>query len=434
MIHPANIILSRKNVLRAAAIKNEDGKFTFAAFEQNRSWSKGHAQFWGIEPEEVNWESLGHIILFVELTTFNYPIQLPIESNDLKTLIDEGQITTTGNIRIGSEEGKITRVQIFKKEQDWDEFYEFFITESDKLQEYRKVFEDLIPSSEHHSVSTFDPGLKDFYQYEEDFENVFEITTEDEKIVCRKKHPRYNVCFFTKEYPRIKPRSQLMKRIYDAIFYNHPLEIWHAGEESSREPISIGTLKIYNDINVDQDFARFSETLLDTIQDSASKKTRYILEYYYCSLWMRYLKNRHIGTIFEFIIEVILISVLKFQFSSNGLMDKENVLEFKSEYDVNPKTMDFIENTLLPTIRKYIKESHPSRLCILYGIEDTGAIKPVPQRRLRSENVNIIEKKVNEELREDKISVIVQTIPFKEDVVLAVFIIPERIPINLPEN
>jgi hypothetical protein len=140
---------------------------------------------------------------------------------------------------------------------------------------------------------------------------------------------------------------------------------------------------------------------------------------------MRYLKNRHIGTIFEFIIEVILISVLKFQFSSNGLMDKENVLEFKSEYDVNPKTMDFIENTLLPTIRKYIKESHPSRLCILYGIEDTGAIKPVPQRRLRSENVNIIEKKVNEELREDKISVIVQTIPFKEDVVLAVFIIPD---------
>ena len=270
----------------------------FSAFEQNLSWSKGHAQFWGIEPEEVNWESLGHIILFVELTTFNYPIQLPIESNDLKTLIDKGQITTTGNIRIGREEGKITRVQIFKKEQDWDEFYEFFITENDKLHEYRKEFEDLIPSSEYHSVSTFDRGLKDFYQYEEDFEKVFEITTEEEKIVCRKKHPRYRICFFTKEYPRIKPCHQLIKIIYDAIFYNHPLEIWHAGEDSSREPISIGTLKIYNDLNVDQDFIRFSENLLDTIQDhSASKKTRSILEYYYCSLWMRYLKNRHIGAV-----------------------------------------------------------------------------------------------------------------------------------------
>ncbi len=102
-IHPANIILSRKNVLRAAIIKNEDGKYTFSAFEQKRSWSKGHAQFWGIEPEDVNWESLGHINLFVQLTTFPYLIQLPIEAEDLKALIDSGSITSTGHIRIGRD-------------------------------------------------------------------------------------------------------------------------------------------------------------------------------------------------------------------------------------------------------------------------------------------------------------------------------------------
>ena len=111
-------------------------------------------------------------------------------------------------------------------------------------------------------------------------------------------------------------------------------------------------------------------------------------------------------------------------------MDKENVLEFKSEYDVNPKTSVFIEDTLLPTIRKYLKDPHPSRLCILYGIEDTGEIKPVPQRRLRSENISIIENRINKELRKDKISVIIQAIPFKEDVVLAVFIIPDLERIN----
>lgn len=426
MIHPANIILSRKNVLRTAIIRNEDGKLTFSAFEQSRSWSKGHAQFWGIEPDDVNWDSLGHIVLFVELTTFNYPLQLPIEADELKELIDNEKITSTGDIRIGREDGKVTRVQIFKKMQDWDEFYDFFITESDKLQEYGKKFDGLVPSSSHHSVSAFDPSLIDFYQYEEDLEKVIEITTEGEKIVCRKRHPRYNICFFTKEYPRIRPRFQLVKRIYDAIFYGHTLEIWHAGEDSSRDYISIGTLKIYNHLNIKYDFIVFSRSLLDIIQDhSSSKKTRSLLEYYYCSLWNKYLKNRHVGSIFEFIIKDILISDLKFHFSSNGLMDKEDTLEFKSRDDVNSKPKDFIEITLLPTIRKYIKESPPSRLCILYGIEDTGVILPIPQRRLKSDTVSFIEKEVNKELKKDSLSTIIQTIPFNDDVILAVFMIPD---------
>lgn len=146
------------------------------------------------------------------------------------------------------------------------------------------------------------------------------------------------------------------------------------------------------------------------------------------------MKNRHIGTIFEFIKEDILISDIKFHFSSRGLMDREDVLEFKSEYDVNPKTMDFVKDTLLPTIRRYIKDPLPSRLCILYGIEDTGEIKPVPQRRLRSENINIIDKEINKELKEENISAIVQAIPFKEDVVLAIFIIPDikRLEVRVP--
>ena len=158
----------------------------------------------------------------------------------------------------------------------------------------------------------------------------------------------------------------------------------------SREPIKIGTLMIYNNIYVGPNFSLLSDGLLNIIQDYQSKKARSILEYYFCSLWNKYLKNRHLRSIFEFIIEEIVVPDLKYHFSHDGLVDKENYLEFKSADDVNPKTTTFIEATLLPTIRKYIKDPAPSRFCILYGIEDNGDIKPVPKRCLKSDSIIIM--------------------------------------------
>src|SRR5690606_29090403 len=66
-IYSANLILHPNNVRRTAIIKKEDQGTTFSAFEHSRKWSKGHAEFWSIEPENVGWESLGSILLNIEL-------------------------------------------------------------------------------------------------------------------------------------------------------------------------------------------------------------------------------------------------------------------------------------------------------------------------------------------------------------------------------
>jgi hypothetical protein len=423
-IHSANIILYRKNVLRAAILKDEDGKLTFSAFEHNRNWSKGHAAFWGIEPEEVSWDSLGHIILFVKLSVFPYPLQLPMETNELKELIESGEISHTGHIKIGREEGDITHVEILRKYWEFDEFYDFYISENDKLMEHRKKFEDIIPKGKNDIIYKYDPALRDTYQYKEDLEKVYVITPEQDEPIHGKRHMRYQICFFTKEHPRIKPSNVLIRKIYNSIFHNHSLEICHAGESPSRVPTDIGNLRVYNHIDLDTNFLLLSNGLLNIIQDCQSKKTRSILEYYFCSLWNKYLKNKHLHFIFDFIIEEIIISDFIFHFSHEGLCDKENYLEFKSEDDVNSKTKIFIQETLVPTIRKYIKEPTPSRICILYGIEDNGEIKPVSRQRLKSDSISVIERTVNKELAADKVSVIIQPIPYNEDVILAVFIIP----------
>jgi hypothetical protein len=417
-IYSVKLILHPKNVLRVAIIKNEDGKTTFSAFEHNRKWSKGHAEFWGIEPEDVTWESLGSIVLTVELESFPYPVQLPIEAEQLEEMIADSSLSPTGSIRIGRAEGKITKVDVLRIEMNFTEFFDFYVTEREKLEGHRKKFKELIDPKT--TISDF--YMENKYRYEEDVVKIFEITPEGKNFIHNKKHLRYTICFFTNSHPRIKPSRMLIDKLYRSIFENNHLEIWHAGEESSLEPVTIGCLDIYNKVKINSELVEFSSNLLNIIQDASSKKKKIILQYYFCDFWKKNTKNRHIRDMFDFITEAIINPELEFEFKNEGMLDKEEHLEFKSADEVNAKPSRFIRDSLIPTIKKYMGDEKLTRFCIVYGIEDNGEIKPL--YHLKSDQITYIENKANEELSNEKIQVNIYPIPFKEGIVLSVFIIP----------
>ncbi|VVB63677.1 Uncharacterised protein [uncultured archaeon] len=423
-IYSANLIFHPKNVLRAAIIKKDDEKTMFSAFEYSRKWSKGHAEFWGIEPEDVSWDSLGSISLTIQLPFFDYLIQLPIESEQLELMIKDKMISPTGDIIIGRGKGTITKVEVFRKYMDFANFYDFYITEKDRLMEHREKFRELIPHGEHQPIDSFDPELKDKYRYIDDVDKIFEITPEGNKSIHDKRHIRYTLCFSTKAYPRIKPSKTFINKLYQAIFQNYRLEIWHAGEETSDEPAIFGSLEIFNKIDVNIKLIEFRNSLLNIIDDAKSKKTTVLLQNYYCSLLSRNIKNYNIKVLFDFIKEDIIIPEMEFEFGNNGVCDKEELLEFKSSDDVGTKPGRFVRDTLVPTIRKYQENGDLTRFCILYGIEDNGEIRPV-SRRVKSDQISYIETEANKELSSDNIKVSVQSIPFEEDYILAVFMMPD---------
>jgi hypothetical protein len=418
-IYSVKLILHPKNVLRVAIIRNENGKTTFSAFEYNRKWSKGHAEFWGIEPEDVSWESLGSIFLTVELNGFPYSIQLPIESEQLDEMVKNRSLSPTGKIRIGREEGKITKVEVFRTYMNFSEFYDFYVTGKEKLEEHRKKFKELVSP---HAVFAYDMGLADTYKYEEKSEKIFEITPEGDKIIHDKKNPRYTICFFTKSYPKIRPMQGFIDKLYQSIFENNRLEIWHAGEETSSEPVTIGCLSIYNKIEINPNLVEFSSNLLNIIQDATSRKKRSLLQNYFCDFWKRNIKNRHFTALFDFIMDFIIVPELEFEFKNGGIFDKEEHQEFKSADDVSAKPSRFVRETLIPTIRKYTENGKLTRFCILYGIEDNGEIKPL--YHLKNDQIAVIEQMVNKELSNEKIQVNVHPVPFKGGIVLSVFMIP----------
>lgn len=421
-IYPVDLILHPKNVLRVAIIKSENGETTFSAFEYSRKWSKGHAEFWGIEPEDVNWESLGSIILNIELESFSYPLQLPIEAYQLEEMIKERKITPTGHISVGREEGKITAVEMFRKSFEYSEFYDFYINEKEKLEEHRKMFKRIISPDDPRAYET---DLPRTYRYEEDESRVYEIMAEERKLIHNKTHPRFTICFFTELYPRIRPNQRLLNKLYQGIFENKSIEIWHAGGQTSQEPITMGNLSIYNQIEVNQSVYVFSDQLLNFIQDSRSRKEKYILQYYFSEFWKKNANSRFIQDMFDFINNFIILRELDFEFGREGILSKEDHLEFKSASEVDPKPSKFVEHTLIPTIGEYAENGKLERLCILYGIEDNGQV--VPLYHLHSDQITLIEEITNEELSKKPfnpdVRIKLYPIPFREGVILSVFMI-----------
>jgi len=422
-LYSVRTVLHPKNVIRADVVKNEDGKVTLSAFEYSKRLSNGHAEFWGIEPEDVGWESLGSIKLNIELARFPIPIQLPIETEQLQGMIKDKIISPSGNIKIGKEEGKITKVYVYGKVMSYSEFYDFLVTQTEKLESYKTKFDEIV--TDQTEIAKVVDGKK--YHYEEDSDGLFEITVKGNNRICKKEHPRFEICFFTDRYPGIKPAEKFLWKFYQSIFENMPLEIWHSGEKSSDEPIEIGKLSIYNQIEFPEQLQKFQNQLLNQIQDCQSKKTKKILEYCFCKLYQVNLKNKHFRSLFEFLVNSIIIRELDFEFTKNeGLLQKEDLLEFKSADDVKGNPTEFVKTKLIPTIKKYCGKNELKRCCILYGVEDGTTIKPL--YHLKNDQITNMENLVHKELSKENFSVYLQPIPFKEGIILAVYIIPKVAP------
>lgn len=421
-IFPAEEILSAKNVLRAAVIKDEDGKKVFSAFEHNRRWSRGHADFWQIRPDDVNWEALGTFVLYIDMEGFDLPIALPLDPEHLDKLAETSVLTATGKIRLGRAEGKVTKVKVLRKIMDFSEFYEFYMLRKENLSEHQNLFSRIIPETTQLDFdSTFNPS-EEYHEFVEDFAALMRYSVEGEALIIRKKHPRYSICYFTRSYPRIKPKYQMIYSIYQAIFENRRLELWHAGEQLSEDPVVLGSLMIYNDLAFSPQSLEFGTNLLNVIQDLRSRKERSILQYLLCEYWKNSSPCNHFPIIFDHIIQTILMKDLQHEFNTEVISATEQYVEYKSPADVDLKIKRFVEQTLVPTIKSYVKNGDQARYAILYGVEDNGAIRPI--YRLKSDMVADIQNRANEILNGDGVRIRALSIPFNDEVILLVLLIP----------
>ena len=414
-IRTVKLILHPKNVLRADIIKKTSKGLVFSSFSYSKKWAKGHAEFWGIDPEYVSWENLGNIIFKIELNGYQYPIQQPLESSDIDEFISSNRLTSTGKIRIGRQNGRIIEVKVFRKIMSFRDFYSFYIIEKQKIEKSVKKFKEI------HKVLGEITSFIHNYKYEEEINEIFEILPIERKIFFKKENPRFLVCFFSKKL-KIKPSNEFIHLIYEAIFENISTEIVHAGLKPSDESINIGSLQIYNKIDVSSEILEFSEKFLNIIQDTRSNKSKFLLQYCFSEFWKKLLKEEYLEDMFDFLIQLIISAEINYEFESEGLCEVEDIIDFKSADAFTPKLDRFVNNVLIPSIDGYFDGEKLSKYCILYGIEDNGVINPI--YHFKNDFSKTIEIKANAKLNELKVSISAYPIPFNRETILAIFIMP----------
>jgi hypothetical protein len=411
-------VLNTKNIIRADIVKRDLGKLTLSAFASSRRWSKGHASLWGIDPEDIGWDRLGEITLSIQLESFSRPLQMPLETDELSDMLGKAQISATGGIWIGREPGKIIKVSIYRKDMDFSSFYGWFITQTEKLESFQKKFNAIIKPQKQLN----DGWGETKYRYQEDMTDLYELTTGGQEHILTKENPRFTICFFTKDHPGIQPTHALTSKLYEAVFENRTLDVWHAGEQSALEAVEVGNLKLFNKLSIPQGVSSLAGGLLNQVQDANSKKAKCLLQYAFCELYSRNLPKGHFRFMFDFLVEDILRADLSHEFKHPGFLSKEGVLEFKSADDVDAKPSKFAKETLAPAISGYVKNGIVTRYCILYGIEDNGAVKPIIH--LKSDQIGIIQATANAELGRSGVRATVEPIPCGEGRILSVFITP----------
>ena len=409
-------ILHSKNMIRADIIKNEDGELKILSYAQNRKMSKGHADFWGIDVEDIGWDCIGKIRLNIKLHCFNFPIQINLSEEDIKKMLDQNLIDRRGKIRLGREEGVISKVYVHSRAYEYTEFFEKYLMEIEKLEAYKNKFDSLIEES----GGLSDKKSKDRYKYSEDEDSIFEIKGNEKEAIFKKTHPRYTILFLTENYPGIKPETTLLTRISGAIFNNTPYEIYHAGDDISKDGFKIGNLIVYNNLKLCEKFGELCSNIIDKTQDAQSSKLKAIWKVSFCYSMKKCIESKHFNDLFDYLLDLF-ISEIAYEFQkTDGLSVNEGIVEFKSGSEFNPKPKDFANNKLVPTIKKYIKGEKLERRAIIYGIEDDQKISPI--YNFKSDMADTIEKIANQELKEHNITVNLHPVRYKNENLLFVFL------------
>ncbi|MHA2359767.1 MAG: hypothetical protein ACXAB5_05815 [Candidatus Thorarchaeota archaeon] len=418
-VRTAELVLHHKSVLRADLISFNGNGMHLSAYEHSKSWSLGHAEFWGISETDVGWDSLGNILLRVELDGFDYQIEIPCDLDVIEQMIDEGTLTKHGEIRFGVQNGKVIRVDANRIGMSFSKFIDTYVLLKEKIKNHEEFFNRIINPD---AVFAHDADLVDTYQYEEDSKKVYEIGVSGSTIVRTKEHPRYLLCFFTGTYPRVKPRTSLVSMFYRSIFEGKARDVVHVGEPKSLEPTTLGELRVHNEVYCPEEAHQFIRENLRNMRDCKSRKTNLMLQSILCNFAKIHIKNEHIPEIFDFIDRDIILPSLRSEFADKSLFETEGIIEFKSKDKVDAKPSQFVTKTLVPMIRKYLKTGSLSRYCIIFGIEDDGTF--IPLANMPSDRVTHIQETANKELASDNVELEIYPIQVGGGFLLLTLLIP----------
>jgi hypothetical protein len=419
-MYTADLVLHTNCVIRADLIDFSTESYSLSAYEYDRKFSKGHAKFWGIKARDIRWETSSSIRFILKVESSDTEFIRPATFDEVSLMIENGEISPTGEAFVGEQEAQIVRVEVGRSNHSFEEFYQRYIMLQEDVNLHVDFFSSIVEPGH---VLAFDPARIGRYDYEEDIKMLYECADPDHHDLKKKDHHHFTLCYFTEAYPGIRPLPLITNELHKAIFRRKRADILHVGEPLSTSPVEIGKLCIYNEIDIEEDSLNFVNDLIKKTSDYSSNKGKMVLS----AIISRYLKhcigNQHFPIIFDFVFRDYILPKMTGEFSKDGMIVKEAEIEFKSKDAFAGKTSKFVKNTLIPTLKKYVDGKELKRLCILYGIEDDGSVNSISN--LPSDRITDLEEGTNRALSKEWYKIEAHGIKASGGSVLMIIILPK---------
>lgn len=418
-MYTADLVLHPKSVIRADLLDFGEDEMLLSPYEYDRTYSKGHAEFWGIRPRDVYWEHTDSIRFVYSLDSEEGEVIRPASFDEVGRMLESGELSTTGEARWGAQEAAVSRVEVSRSSMSFSDFYQQYILLSEDVAVHSEFFRNLISPG---VLAAYDASRKNKYDYEEDLQHLFQCAFPEHKDFKEKKHPNYILCYFTEVFPGIRPLPPLTETFYRALFSTSAASVLHVGEPISVEPICIGNLHVYNEIEIEEGTLEFVNELIVKLSDYSSKKGRAVLEGVAARILKHSVSNLHLPLIFDFIYDDYIAKKMDGAFARGNTIAKESEIEFKSKDDFLSSGKRFVENKLVPDILRYTNSTEHPRMCIIYGINDDGTVDPIAN--LPSDRLTAIQNLANKRLLKARIVVETHAIKAKGGFLLLVIFVP----------
>jgi len=387
-------MLDSDNVLRYVRfVKQEDCSMVVKYYEK---WATESFVDWlGLPQKDAFYLFGGKYRIYSKIENANVVLELTEE--ELNRWLKNHPEIREGRIRLSNPISILTVNQIRvgrRKYENAGDFIQDFVAEKYNINFYREKFKELTSSPQKKSKESKLSGPLELYLYKfyDEKDRVVKIEGGESTTVLEKTNPHVDILFVCKD---IEIRSSYLEDIFVRFINGEKINVIHPGMPISAEPITIGSMEIWNELEVTELTNHLIKYYHETkLQDEYLFRT---LEFTIFKTLAKTNEETHIYYFLESYTKRIIQEIY-----SDGRLTKleDEILEFKPQEYFSGSDNEIIKKLTSDLSAKL--QSSPCKIYLI-GVEDDGTFNPIPSSRLRSDRVERIRKALEERLRPSRV-------------------------------
>jgi hypothetical protein len=367
-------MLDTDNVLRYVCFTDEKGTIGVKYWE--REATSSFTEWLGL-PRKQAFLFGGKYRIYCEIDGVTTELQLT--EQEMEYWLNEHPELKDGKIKLSSPIQLLSVIEIRtgrKRYQNAEDFIQDYKAENYGVPNYQKEYERI--KGEH---------LPLLMKYYDDKTQVVRKEGDQETIEVTKSATPFDILFAN---GAIEFRASYLTELARRFINGEPVRIFHAGLKFKASPFTLGTMEVYNDLQLNglarQIVRYYNETNLQDVNLDA------LLKYTALSILKQANRNSPIAYVFESLSRQVMREL-----SLQGKLSKveDTVVEYKSR-DILAGGDSQVIKDLAQDLRTKLSKS-PCKIYIV-GIEDSGTFDPFPTSRLKSDRVETIRSGLRDQL------------------------------------